>query len=103
MGVVGPRTRPAFAYEPFSDDDEEEDAPEPAAEPAEGEVKAEPGVPAPTKAAARTPLDELHIYNVEELSRLEKRELIADAELLDGVCMNDFPSNRDSAVFPQRN
>ena len=103
MGVVGPRTHPVFAYRLFSDDDEEEDAPEPAAEPAEGEVKAEPGVPVPTKAAARTPLHELHIYNVEELSRLEKRELIADAELLDGVYIYDVPSKRASAVFPQRN
>ena len=56
VGVVGPQPHPAFAYRLSSDDDEEEDAPDPTTEPAEGEVKVKPGLPVPTKAAARTPL-----------------------------------------------
>ena len=36
--------------------------------------------------AVNTPSHELHIYSAEELAGFKKREMIADAELLDGTC-----------------
>jgi structural maintenance of chromosome 4 len=71
------------------DDDHHEDPARPAedAEPGEGKVKLEPGDETATKVMTsqeRTPSYELHIYSVEELSAFKKREMIADAELLDG-------------------
>jgi structural maintenance of chromosome 4 len=45
----------------------------------------EESAPAKRKARESTPSNELHIYSVEELSKFKKREMIADAELLDGA------------------
>jgi structural maintenance of chromosome 4 len=77
-----------------SEDDDEE--PELPPECLEGQVKAEPGeeTVVKTEARARTPSYELHIYNVEELSRFKKREMIADAELLDGKLLHHPHSTR---------
>ncbi|PSR72085.1 hypothetical protein PHLCEN_2v12066, partial [Hermanssonia centrifuga] len=70
------------------EDEEEEEAKDdnaeaqPTEEPAEGDsVKPEPKEPKLKK--GRPPPDELHIYSAEELSTFKKREMIADAELLD--------------------
>lgn len=65
-----------------SDEDDEEE--EENADPNGDAVKEDPDRPRKGKARARTPSDELHVYSVEELSVFRKRELIADAELLDG-------------------
>jgi structural maintenance of chromosome 4 len=43
-----------------------------------------------TDARERTPSYELHIYNVEELSKFKKREMVADAELLDGERLHNL-------------
>ena len=52
-----------------------------------GNVKSEPTEDTiDRQTRERTPSNELHIYSVEELSAFRKRELIADAELLDGEC-----------------
>lgn len=67
--------------QPSDDDDDEGDA-EPNAEATN--VKPDPDKPPKGKARARSPSDELHVYSAEELSQFRKRELIADAELLDG-------------------
>lgn len=76
------------------DEDDEEESPEASAvaakstegevkEPADGEVKQElDGEGQPKK--RRTPAYELHMYSAEELASFKKREMIADAELLDG-------------------
>lgn len=48
----------------------------------EGPVKKEPGA---KKSRARTPSHELHSYSEQELGTFKKRELLADAELLDGA------------------
>jgi len=54
--------------------------------PVEGDVKLDPEAEEqPKKTSARTPLYELHMYSAEELAGFKKRELIADAELLDGT------------------
>jgi hypothetical protein len=45
----------------------------------------EESAPGKRKARESTPSNELHIYSVEELSKFKKREMIADAELLDGA------------------
>ena len=56
------------------------------AEPVDGKVKREPGDEEQTKKkVADTPSHELHIYSAEELAGFKKREMIADAELLDGT------------------
>ena len=47
-------------------------------------MKPEPDVDNVPKAKRQTSSTELYTYNVEELSKFNKRELIADAELLDG-------------------
>jgi hypothetical protein len=55
---------------------------------AEAHVKPEPSAeeqPKKKKASARTPSYELHIYSAEELAGFKKREMVADAELLDGA------------------
>jgi structural maintenance of chromosome 4 len=82
-----------------SDDDDEEESqevpPEAVAEtvdagapaPAEeGIVKPEPDAEEQPKkkTSARTSSYELHMYSAEELAGFKKREMIADAELLDG-------------------
>lgn len=46
------------------------------------------------KAAPRTPSHELHIYSADELAVFKKREMVADAELLDGR-----PVSRTLVVF----
>jgi structural maintenance of chromosome 4 len=59
-----------------------------AAKPADDGVKQEPNgeaEPKQKKPSARTPAYELHIYSAEELADFKKREMIADAELLDGL------------------
>ncbi len=48
----------------------------------EGPVKKEAGA---RKSRARTPSHELHSYTEQELGTFKKRELLADAELLDGA------------------
>ncbi|KAH8111883.1 RecF/RecN/SMC [Phellopilus nigrolimitatus] len=102
--------------EEVDDDDEDEDGGEAEAggqhegeATAEGEVSARPSEepmqeenvvkPEPTEAAvpppkkrARTPSHELHIYSVEELSRLRKKELLADVTLLDEQVKNSSPN-----------
>ncbi|KAF9819247.1 hypothetical protein IEO21_02286 [Rhodonia placenta] len=70
------------------DDDDEGDA-EPDAD-ATG-VKPDPDKPPKGKARARSPSDELHVYSAEELSQFRKRELVADAELLDEKLKNSKP------------
>ena len=65
----------------YSDDDEEEEN-EGASK--DGEVKQEPGEGSKPRDRDKTPAYELHVYSEEELSTFRKRELIADAELLDG-------------------
>ncbi|KAF7361982.1 Structural maintenance of chromosomes protein 4 [Mycena venus] len=47
------------------------------------EVKAEDQEQAPKQPRARTPSSGLHTYSADELSKLKKREMIADVELLD--------------------
>lgn len=80
------------------DDEVQENATEEVAEPIEGdgaksadvEVKDEAGEARPKKKApARTLSYELHIYSAEELAGFKKREMIADAELLDGKSIHD--------------
>lgn len=53
----------------------------------EGPVKKEPGA---RKSRARTPSHELHSYSEQELGTFKKRELLADAELLDGALPRSF-------------
>ena len=56
--------------------------------PVEGDVKPEPEAeeqPKKKKTSARTPSHELHMYSAEELAGFKKREMVADAELLDGT------------------
>lgn len=67
---------------PDSDDDDEE---ENEAASKDGEVKREPGEGSNRQEREKTPAFELHVYSEDELSKLSKRELIADAELLDGT------------------
>lgn len=67
----------------------EETADSEMAESADGEVKREAGdeeQQKKKKKPANTPSHELHIYSAEELAGFKKREMIADAELLDGTC-----------------
>ena len=55
-------------------------------EPSEPQVKQEPGDAAPSlhkKPSKRRSSNELHSYNVEELSQFRKRDLVADSEYLD--------------------
>jgi structural maintenance of chromosome 4 len=54
--------------------------------PPEGGVKPEPDeeLPAKKKSKDKPPANELHTYGVPELSKFQKRELVADAEYLDG-------------------
>ncbi|KAH9950960.1 RecF/RecN/SMC N terminal domain-containing protein [Amylocystis lapponica] len=73
------------------EDEEEEQVHRESAEPVEGEVKPEPGSAPKRKARQRTPSDELHIYTEQELSMFKKREMIADAELLDEKLKNSKP------------
>ena len=57
------------------------------AESVDGKVKREPEDEEQTKKkVVDTPSHELHIYSAEELAGFKKREMIADAELLDGTC-----------------
>ncbi|KAI0962099.1 hypothetical protein AcV7_001019 [Taiwanofungus camphoratus] len=58
----------------------------------DGVVKQEPRDPPKLKARERTPSYELHIYSAEELAAFKKRELIADAELLDEKLKNSKPN-----------
>lgn len=74
-----------------SEDDDDEEEAHPVANPTEGadgadaQVKADPDAPQKKgKGREHTPSFELHIYGVDELATFKKRELIADAELLDG-------------------
>lgn len=72
------------------DGEEGEDHAEPQAThdepPPEGEVKPEPDEEPLTKEKSRDkpPVNTLHTYGVPELSKFTKRELVADAEYLDG-------------------
>jgi structural maintenance of chromosome 4 len=72
------------------DDDDDDDTPvEPQTagdEPMlEGEVKPEPDEPSTKKNSKnKLPANELHTYSVPELSKYQKRELVADTEYLDG-------------------
>jgi structural maintenance of chromosome 4 len=70
-----------------------------------GDVKPDPDAEEQPKkkAPARTPSYELHMYSAEELAGFKKREMIADAELLDGTsrCIFDRLNYTDS--FTQRN
>jgi structural maintenance of chromosome 4 len=52
----------------------------------EGEVKFEPGEDPPNKKKPKDkpPANELYTYGAPELSKFKKRELVADAEYLDG-------------------
>ncbi|KAI0354668.1 RecF/RecN/SMC protein [Trametes cingulata] len=82
--------------EDIDEDEEEEASPAAGAEVAEGEegdevdgpVKKEPGA---KKHRARTPSNELHTYTEQELASFKKRELLADAELLDEKVKNAKP------------
>jgi hypothetical protein len=75
--------------------DDDDDDPELPAEPnaaiegVEGSeaqvVKPEPIDPSLPTGKVKTPSYELHIYTEEELSRLKKKEMVADTELLDGA------------------
>ncbi|PCH34299.1 RecF/RecN/SMC protein [Wolfiporia cocos MD-104 SS10] len=69
-------------------DDDEEEAEE---HPEDEKVKREDGEEPKHKARARTPSYELHVYTAEELAGFRKRELIADAELLDEKLKNSRP------------
>lgn len=75
--------------EEVDDDDDDEGDAEPNAEATN--VKPDPDKPPKGKARARSPSDELHVYSAEELSQFRKRELIADAELLDEKLKNSKP------------
>ena len=56
------------------------------AESVDGKVKREPGDEEQIKKkVVNTSSHELHIYSAEELAGFKKREMIADAELLDGM------------------
>jgi structural maintenance of chromosome 4 len=80
-------------------DDDDDDDPELPAEPnaategVEGSeaqvVKPEPIDPSLPTGKVKTPSYELHIYTEEELSRLKKKEMVADTELLDGAHVHD--------------
>ncbi|KZT73247.1 hypothetical protein DAEQUDRAFT_703578 [Daedalea quercina L-15889] len=70
-------------------DDDEDDAHEAAG--AEGAVKQEHGEPPQRQEREKTPAFELHVYSEEELDQFRKRELIADAELLDEKLKNSKP------------
>lgn len=78
----------------ISDDDEEEETE--AAEPTEASehpVKPDPeGEPSSKRKRERSPSYELHTYSAEELATFKKRELIADAELLDGEYLAPYES-----------
>lgn len=71
-----------------SDDDEDEEAGDvEEAEPKEPEVKQESGEPVPPppkKARERQSSTELYIYSEGELRQFHRRDLVANAELLDG-------------------
>ncbi|KAH9837376.1 RecF/RecN/SMC [Rhodofomes roseus] len=70
-------------------DDDEDEEQETADKP--GAVKQEPGGPSRRQEREKTPPFELHVYTAEELNAFRKRELIADAELLDEKLKNSKP------------
>ncbi|KAF8633608.1 hypothetical protein AX15_001396 [Amanita polypyramis BW_CC] len=74
------------------DDEEEEEGAGKSTEgdqPMEPKIKPDPDAePNEKPKRERTPSDELHIYSAEALSKFKKRELIADAELLDEKVKN---------------
>lgn len=77
-------------YGSDDEDDEDEGAEGEAegAEPKEPQVKQESGnpvLPPPRKARERQSSTELHIYSEPELKRFQRRDLVANAELLDGT------------------
>ena len=54
-------------------------------EPTDPKVKEEPDIePVRKPRREKVPSSELHIYTAEELSKFNQRDLMADAELLDG-------------------
>ncbi|KAK2462864.1 hypothetical protein APHAL10511_005062 [Amanita phalloides] len=74
------------------DDDEEDEKTAEGDQPMEPTVKQEPDTELPHKTKPeRTPSDELHIYSVEELSKFNRRDLLAKAELLDEKVKNTKP------------
>jgi structural maintenance of chromosome 4 len=92
----------------FLSDDEDEEATNPVdnAKPEGDEVKVkaeidEVPVPKAGQARERTPSHELHMYTQEELSRFRKKELVADAELLDGVSRSSF-YERSLTTLPRK-
>ena len=90
---------------PFSSDDEDEEVANPALEaPDEVQVKPEPEEPLLRKAKARegTPSYELHVYTEEELSRLKKKELVAQVGLLDGCFRLIFILASIDILFPEK-
>ncbi|KAI0368918.1 RecF/RecN/SMC protein [Pilatotrama ljubarskyi] len=82
--------------EDIDEDDEEEEVAAEGGQGGEGEegedgegpVKKEPGAKKPR---ARTPSNELHTYTEQELASFKRRELLADAELLDEKVKNAKP------------
>ncbi|PFH48128.1 hypothetical protein AMATHDRAFT_150602 [Amanita thiersii Skay4041] len=74
-------------------------------EPSEQKIKDDPDeepTPKKLKHERRTPSSELHMYSVEELSRFKKRELVADAELLDEKIKNAKPDLSVLKEYKQR-
>ena len=65
-------------------EDGQEQQGEPSGEVAEG-VKAESDEPSLKKSRNKPDSDELHMYTDDELSGYRRRDLMADAELLDGM------------------
>lgn len=70
------------------EDDEKEGSVAPSEAPSE-HIKEDPdaeerGENRRRKSRQRTPSNELHIYSEQELSRFKRKDMIADAELLDG-------------------
>ena len=91
----------------ISDDEDEEEEPNDAAsvaptestngdvpESMDDDVKPDPEQQDETpkkKAAPKVSSHELHTYSAEELAGFKKREMVADAELLDGKVLASFP------------
>ena len=69
----------------LSDDEDEEEESAGAESGPSNAVKPEPSDGSTSGGKRKASSNELQLYSAEELSRLKKRELIADAELLDGL------------------
>lgn len=80
-----------FSEDDDEDDDEKEGSVAPSEAPSE-HVKEDPDAEDGSgntrrKSRQRTPSNELHIYSEAELARFKRKDMIADAELLDGESM----------------